>query len=331
MNPIFRWNRKKGSGTYLKYEEGEVVPVEPKQPHYPPFLDESDDEISVKEFKEISGRKQDSDQYGFWKRDSGGPDKGGTEHSGNAKPPRNPRGVGILMRLFWLAILGILVYYFIPIFQYFISEPPKWFEQTKTGMNKALKDVADATNKATDQAKNKTGEIIQKAGKTSENIANTGKEALKQPDPSNKTVSLSTDEWLKLLSESQNTKQQLVQEVKELTESLLDGKISLSRYRLEMRGITTNTQRQQEILARYMNANDTSVTDSTLKALADEYAQLENWTVALGAVRNDDIVPIYNQGAKEQNALTQAYSNAFCSMLSAFGRPYKIQNGAIVY
>ena len=323
MNPIFPWKRKNRSGTYLKYEEGTVVPVEPKKPYYPPFLNENEGEdVPVKDFREIIDGKVDE------RKGSGVPDPNEAESSGTQEK-KQPTGVShVLMRLFWIALLGCLLYYFVPIFQYFIFETPKWIEQARSVLNGALEGMEDPTDKVVNEVKDK---ITQHTQEMEKNITDFGKQAIKQPTPSDKPVGLSDDEWLKLLSESQNLKQELVKKLKTLTENHFEGSLSLSRYRLEVKEITTKAKRQKDTLTGYLNTYDTTVTGPTVKALLAEYDQLENWSVALGSVGEADIIPIYNKGVEEQNILTQAYTNAFCSLLSSFGRTYTIQDGVIVY
>lgn len=304
-------------GTYLKYEEGDVVPVESKRPPYPPFLEDSEDEPFFKTYKDIV--REDT------KKDVG-------DVTAHNQSQSRFNFNGVISRLFWFILLGVLIYSSIPIFQYFLNETPALIKQNGKQLEQKITQVTEGTEEVVKQVEREVKKIEDVAGDISEKNANSPPK-LSPPSSSSPTEShtLSENDWLKLISQNQNAKQEQVKKIQKLTHEYLTGNLSFSRYRLEVKGISTTAKRHQVQLHKMLQNYDTSQVKDTLNVLIAEFSHLEEWSISLSSVPENKLIPVYNDGANKQNELTQVYIQAFSSLLSNFGRSYTIQDGVIIY
>ena len=233
-------------GDYLKYQEGEVVPVHSKQVAYPPFLND-EDEISVKQYKDILREQQEKDRQAMPASSS----KNNTRQSAGQETPSkddNPKkqSVGLsgkwLLRFVWLVVLGGLIYYAIPIFQHFTSETPNLanVEESTGNVTEPIEestvvdDVSEGTKAIVNEVQETTEGLAEKSGlveKANESFVTDTK------DTDQDLVQLPDDQWLNTLSSTHNTKQQKLMEIQGYTAAFANGEISHNRYKMLMKGI----------------------------------------------------------------------------------------------
>lgn len=327
---------KRKSNSYLKYEEGEIVSVKPKTPVYPPFLNDKE-ETEVKQFKDIR-REEESRHYQVnlrkiedQQKESGPSSTSSLSNSSPGESPKETRKIitpSLLMKEgIWLMIIGGLVYYSVPMYQYFASETPNLSNVNKTV--KETKDTIDKTSEKVDSA----SKTLNSAKETSQKVVNkvTSYTTSVNPTDDSDIAQLSHDQWLSLFSSLQNQKQEQLVSLQQATSSYVSGQTSLSRYRLQVRGVTTKLERLQNQLEDAKKGQDLSDTGSVVTILDSELSHLENMSMSLSVVSGDSITQIFNTEVGKQNDLTVSYKASFKSLLDKWGIHYTEQNGKIVY
>lgn len=323
---FFRKNKRR-SGEYLKYEEGDIVPVESNHPLYPPFINGSKKEDnSVKEFREMVKNNKNYNRN---------MDKGINNNQQN----KNRRKSNWIFRLVWLAIISLLVYYSIPVFQYFFTETPKLVNQTNIGVDRsAVEEIDEGVNELGENAEEVISQVKDKKEQTEQAVKDSfskttdlRKQLIEKPDALSVESSdtLSQNEWIHIIASSQNIKQELIQKLRGLVAGLSGGDISHSRYRMELKGISTKVERQLLVIENYKNHSDSPELDRVLNVLSSEYNHLRDWVVELNSVDPSVVVLIFNDGLEKQNVLTEDYKSAFVGLLREFNYPYTIENGVI--
>lgn len=347
--------RKKNKDSYLKYEEGEVVPVESHRPGYPPFLNEKDD--GVRNFKDVfqkekiedtpTPKQEDESFFPEFKNEKGNPN------------PKKPKwNFSIFKKLIWLMIIGGMVYYSIPIVQYFASESNRVEEKNiekvtneeskidtskldksvKDGVNKTkdtLEDIKSNTKETVDNITQKTDEVIGDVSQGSGLVdltkgqLSTGNQESRENQE--RSGSLTDDQWLSLITNSQNQKQEILLELQNETSAYVNGHISKSRYRLSAKGLAQKAGRIERNLDENTKSIDTSQVDAVIFALQLELDHLQDMSITLSSLSTNSVPVIFNEEVDEQNRLTTEYKEAFMSLLDSFGKTYREESGVIIY
>ena len=341
-NWVFNKRRKKGS--YLKYEEGEIIPVESKS-NFPPFLNEEEDD-GVKYFKNmVKDEETNHVDDLFNNKESVNNIKTNSNPTNNELSKSNKKAfeLSILLKLLWLIIIGGLVYYSIPLISYFTSETPQipsFENQTAENIQSTIDEYAssetidtmkDTVSKASDTAEEVISDISKGSG-----LVNAAKENLKISDdifetqpPTSQTF---TDEdWLLFLSSVQNQKQELLIGLQHHTKEFADGNLGKSPYRLKVREITNKIERLQSQLLETVKRNDTTKVKDVVLVLNQELESLKSMSVSLSSVSERHIIRSYNEGIEEQNELTEQYKVVFKTLMDNLGKSYTEENGVIKY
>lgn len=321
---IFSRRNRRRSDEFLKYEEGDVIPVESKHPIYPPFLNDAD-QNSVKEFKDMIRNEKTP------ARSKNAPERGMGES--------RTRKTTIFFRLLWFAIICLLVYHSIPVFRYFYTETTKFVNQAGTeiqentigGVDETINRVIEDTGKAVSALKEKREQLERDARDALLNNPDFDRYDLDQPDgPAvDSSETTSHDGWIDLITSSQNTKQELVKKIRRLTEGVAGVEISSSRYRMELKGISTKAERQLSTIEAYKNNTGSQAVYDTLNALIDEYTHLQDWVVELSSADPSLAVHLFNEGAEVQNRLTEKYKQELLELLKERNYSYTMENGVI--
>lgn len=348
-----RWflnlEKKKKNGSYLKYEEGEVIPVESKN-SYPPFL--NDEEENVKHFKDMQ-QKEDIRRHtdSMLKKSKRMKEKFASEtKTPSSNEPHDFQNKSfkpfIIIKLLWLLIIGGLIYSSIPLISYFSSQTPELpsvieraSDEKEKNKDKEDGDFSSETVEAVKSTVSKTAEkaegVIDDISKGS-GLVNATKENLttseKSSGPSSPvTTTFSEEQWLSYFSFTQNQKQEQLIALQNYTLAYTNGELGRSPYRLRVKGITNKTERLQSQLAETVKNNDTSAVEPVIIALGRELESLRNMSVNLSSVSERHIVQVYNEGVDEQNQLTEQYKTSFKALLDNYGKSYTEENGVIKY
>lgn len=323
-------------GSYLKYEEGEVVPVDSRGSKYPPFLND-EEEKSIKQFKDIISDEPNQKGMVDMKKSRDKTQK--VKHTEESSNRNGLSKLTLIIRLFWLVVIGGLFYYSIPIFQYFTNEKPdvtdikrttsKNIDKTKETINDSTKQIGKITEEAKDGTKKAFEQVSEGSG-----IKDMAKSNLKVPDSINVSqgeVEISEDDWLSFLSTTQSEKQEMLIQLHQATNQYINSEISQSRYRLLAKGITRKASRLEKNIDEVFTTNDTTDVDYVLDVLKEGILNLEEMSVNLGSTSSDSLIEVFNRDVDTQNELTAEYRDAFKSLLEQFGKSYNESNGTINY
>lgn len=340
-----RWLKRKNkhNNSYLKYEEGEIIPVSPKG-NYPPFLNEEENY----EIKHFNSLKQDDTVINSSTEDDMKEHETSNNHGSDVKQqnssnvPRKKNPLAFFNKVIWLIIIGGLIYYSIPLFAYFTSELPEIStpdyateelvdNEDISGavgvMKDTVTDTAAQAEDAIDAISSKGSGFVDKAKES----LPTSERVLKQPSTEEQIVSLSNEQWLQFFSSIQNEKQQQLIALEHYTQLYTSGSLKHSQYRLKIKGVTNKIERLEKQLEETISNSDTAIVEPVVTALKDELTSLKRMSVSLSSVSERHIVANYNAGVDEQNQLTEAYKNAFKGLLDIFGKKYAEENGVIKY
>jgi len=323
---LLNWKKFKSRETpYLKYEEGEVVPVKPKHSNYPPFLD---DEEPVKNFRDVQreeskNRENKEKEAGLWRENhSNGNSANLSSSSSESSSPESFLSGSFIMKLFWLVAIGGMVYYSIPMFQYFASKTPdisniqKKAEETKYAIEETTglaEDVSTSVKEGTQKAK----ETLQAAGE----VLNQGKAKVEETlNQQTEFSPLSEDEWLTFIKSVQESKQKALLSLQETTNRYANGEIGQSKYRLQVKGVINTANRLNERIQSTIQGQDLSAVKSVIDALKKEVEHLKIMSVRLSSVSGNEIITVFNEEVPTQNELTLQYKSEFKQLLSRYGR-----------
>lgn len=329
------WDKKStNDGSYLKYEEGQIVPVESDNPYYPPFLNE-ENEDGVKKFKDMNPNRTDEAPA----EPQPTPSVSRTTRTQNPEPQkRQPFKIKkLIMPGIWVIILGGLAYYSVPVFQHFASETPEiatidGVDDVKDQVTQATNEVKEVAINTSEQVKEKTQEV---AGEVSQGsgLVSMAKENLsvRQSDNTTAAIQLSKEDWLNVISTTQNQKQEYLIALQTATTNLANGNTSHSAYRLNVKGITRQIERLHTQLESSVSGQNLAQTGTVVDVLDIELTDLENLSVSLSSVSERNVVDTFNTGVQEQNELTNSYRESFKSLLSTWEIKYTEKNGEIIY
>lgn len=312
------------NGPYLKYEEGEVIPVEKKNSNYPPFLN---DDNEIKSFKDI--QRED-----FKKKSSNT-----LNTSFQSEPSSNSQRISIspslITKVIWVIIIGGLVYYSIPMFKYFISESttPQLNEQLKVSekiedqknkLRDASEDITDNLDKTKNIVSNHVNESFSK-GKDSLN------EVKEEISSQSEVKPLTNRQWLDFITNMQNQKQEALISLQQFTNQYNNMQLTQSQYRFKIKGIKRKVERIEKEINQTISSQDTFVVNDTINSLNQELEHLKKMTIHLGSVSGDEIVNVFNEEIEIQNQFTESYKTSLKSLLHQYGISYTEKNGVINY
>lgn len=340
MSFIKPWKleNKKKKGSYLKYEEGEVIPVKSKQSHYPPFLDEDE---NVKQFKDI--RQKEAHRHATKMVENIKENKGNVQKanvppsspsSSDSKPPKLPLNHSLIMKLTWLVIIGGLVYYSVPMIRYFSSETPDLpniegtVEKTKKTVQESTEQAKQAAGTVTEATREVTGKVSEGAGLVNAVKDNLGGNTASEDS---NVAQFSESQWLFIITSTQNQKQENLISLQQYTRALANGEIGQSQYRLLVKGITRKTERLNEKFEENIQGQNLSLTSNVVDALKAELDHLKKVSVSLSSTSEDSVILVFNEEIKIQNTLTEQYKSSLKALLKTYGQDYKEVDGKIIY
>lgn len=323
MFKIFPFHRKRHQDDYLKYQEGEIVPVQSPNPHYPPFLDE-DEEVNL--FSTTT------------KKNNPTPPKTQQEKAENKKI----LNFSVVTKIVWGVILIGLLFYAIPLLNYVLKDVAKIPETQTMDVVKNTNQVVDQLGETKDEVKKGIGvantALQSEVEKVTEAI-DSGKEVI-QSNPSvlpsfknenEEILSYSRNDWLFFITTLQNEKQGHLANIEKYTAAFANEQISQSKYRFYIKGIKRNIDRMVEKVTYRKNYADITEVQDTLFALEQEILHLKNLSISLGSLSGENIIQEYNEGAIIQNQLTEAYKINFKQLLTTWKISYKEKDGVIQY
>ena len=337
---------KQEKSSYLKYEEGEVIPVEPKNPNYPPFLEEDNE---VKSFKDIQNNKENEHQSFLQNmKDKGANEQTDMSTSFNSADNNQKKSklrkfhYSLLMKLVWLFIIGGLVYYSIPMLKHFSTETPQigliedLTDESKdsSDLDSSISDIKDTivdTSKQVGEIAGNMKEGIEETVQQGKAIINQEKEKVETNNSKTTTIQMTEDGWLSFITSIQNEKQKKLIEIQQYTTDLAYGNIRQSNYRLKMKGINKDIDNLLQQVERTTNGQNLSDVEQVIGLLLEELKHMQKMSVGLSSLSTADVVPFFNQEILVQNELTEQYKETFKSLLDKYDRSYKEENGMIVY
>lgn len=346
MSVFSRWKNDNESTKdgYLKYEEGQIIPVKSDK-NYPPFLHD-DAEDSVVKYKDVisgSSRKQQSKKENADITEKEGGEvkrfmnKKEDNNEGNKETDKKKQDpMQWIMRAVWLFIIGGLIYYSIPILQHFTSSTPDL-----SPAKSVVEDVADKTTEATVEVVGKIEETSETVTKTIDKVAegsgivekveNNLSIAPTVEETDKALLSISSEEWLNVLSSTHNAKQEKLMQINNYTISLANGDIKHNRYKMLIKGVSKDINRHYRNFQDYLVGKDITQVDDVVTVVLGELNDLQDFAIALSSLSESNAIPRFNEGAEIQNEFNERYKYSFVTLLEELGVSYKLENGKIIF